>query len=340
MIFVTGGTGLVGAHLLYNLISEDRTVTALKRKTSNLNTVKKVFKYCGDEKLQLFDKIIWVDGEVLDYDSLELYLKGVDEVYHCAATVSFNPKERKKMLDININGTANMINASLEQKIKKFCHVSSIAALGRSDNQSAVTEQTNWVPSKKESGYAHSKFFSENEVWRGAAQGLEIVIVNPSVIIGVGNWNSSSGQFFSTAWKGLKFYTKGKTGFVGVKDVAKAMVLLMNDNNFQKVKNQRFLLNSENISYKDFFSQIADALGKPRPNKVAHAWMLNVAYRIAKLWSFISRKEPLLTKEAASAANNVQLYDGTKIVNTIGFEYTPINMVIKEAANQFITDHS
>src|SRR5660397_16844 len=179
MIFVTGGTGLVGAHLLFELTSAGKKVKALKRETSNVQQVLKTFSWYSENSQELFDQIEWVDGDILEYFSLEKLLKGIIEIYHCAAIVSFQLKERGKMISNNVEGTANLINAALENGVKKICHVSSIAALGRLENGELVTEETNWIPTKKISGYSESKFFSEVEIWRGIEEGLEAVIVNP-----------------------------------------------------------------------------------------------------------------------------------------------------------------
>ena len=227
MIFVTGGTGLVGAHLLYELTLAGHNVKALKRKTSNLQQVVKTFSYYTQNPDELFARIEWVDGDILDYFAIENLLKGVTEIYHCAAIVSFDPKERKKMISNNVEGTANLVNAAIENGVKKFCHVSSVAALGLVENGAMITEETNWVPSKKVSGYSESKFFSEAEIWRGMEEGLDAVIVNPSIILGPANWDTGSAKMFKTVWDGMKFFTRGITGFIDVKDVVRAMILLM-----------------------------------------------------------------------------------------------------------------
>ena len=265
MIFVTGGTGLVGAHLLFELVKKGKNVKALKRETSNTEQVKKTFSYYTQNAEELFNLIDWVNGDLLDYFSLENLLTGVTEIYHCAALVSFRSKDRKKLIANNVEGTSNLVNAALEKNVPRLCHVSSVAALGQLPNGELVTEETNWVPSKKISGYSESKFFSEAEIWRGIEEGLDAVIVNPSIIFGPANWENGSARMFKTLYNGLKFYTSGVTGFVDVKDVVEIMISLMNESNFERCKNQRFLINAENLYYRDVFNQIADSLGKARP---------------------------------------------------------------------------
>jgi len=332
MIFVTGGTGLVGSHLLFDLITAGKKVKALKRPTSNLQRVIKTFSYYADNPQELFNKIEWVDGDILDYFSLENILRGVTEVYHCAAIISFETKDRRRMISNNVEGTANLVNASLENGVKKICHVSSISALGQLENGQPTTEQTNWIPSKKVSGYSESKFLSEAEIWRGMEEGLDAVIVNPSIIFGPANWETGSAKMFKTIWDGMKFYTKGTMGFVDVKDVTRAMIQLMSKQNFGKCKNQRFILNSENLSYQDVFNQIADALGRKRPTVYASDLLLGIVWRLATFASRITGKPSLITRDSASNSNEFITYDGEKIKRFIGFQYFPVSESIKQTA--------
>jgi nucleoside-diphosphate-sugar epimerase len=332
MIFVTGGTGLVGAHLLYELTLAGKNVKALKRESSNLQQVLKTFSYYSETPKELFNQIEWVEGNILDYFVLEKILEGVTEIYHCAAIVSFNPKERQQMIANNVEGTSNLVNAAIEKGVKKICHVSSIAALGRLDEGQSVTEETNWVPSKKISGYSESKFFSEVEIWRGIEEGLDAVIVNPSIIFGPANWETGSARMFKTIWNGMKFYTKGITGFVDVRDVVRAMILLMNEENFEAAKNQRYLLNSENLSYQNVFCQIADALEKSRPKIFASDFLLKMVWRVAKIAGIISRKSPAITRDVVANSNTVNNFDGSKIIKQFNFKYLPVSESIKHTA--------
>lgn len=332
MLFVTGGTGLIGSHLLFELVSAGKKVTALKRHTSNLGQVLKTFSRYSGNPQELFNRINWVDGDILDYFTLEKLLAGAEEVYHCAAVVSFDAKERKQMIRNNVDGTANLVNAALENGVKKFCHVSSVSALGKNQAGYAVDELTNWTPSKKITGYSQSKFFSETEIWRGIEEGLNAVIVNPSIVLGPGNWQAGSPRLFKTVWDGLKYYTKGVTGFVDVKDVVKAMVLLMDDKNFETCKNQRFLLNAENKSYQEIFFEIADALEKPRPKMYASPLITELAWRMASVFRLFIPSSPAISRETASAAHAHTLFDGSKIIRTIPFQYQPVSESIKQTA--------
>lgn len=332
MVFVTGGTGLIGSHLLYELLSRGKKIRALKRKSSNTNQVLKVFSFYDNNPEKLFSRIEWVNGDVLDYFSLERLIAGAEEVYHCAAVISFSKGDSKKMISNNVEGTANMVNASLENGVKKFCHVSSVAALGQRQNGFPTDEQTNWVPSKRITAYSESKFFSETEIWRGMEEGLDAVIVNPSIVLGPGNWNTGSPRLFKAVWDGLQFYTKGVTGFVDVKDVTKAMILLMQDENFERYKNQRFLLNSENWSYQKLFNLIADCLQKPRPAWFASGLMLGMAWRSAWLYSYFSKKTLPVTRETAVAAGSFNEYDGNKLTRLTDFNYLSVQDSVKQTS--------
>ena len=338
MIFVTGGTGLVGSHLLFNLVQSGKNVRALMRSGSNFKMVKKVFSYYSDEAEDLLRKIEWVKGDILDYHSLEDLLPGITEIYHCAAIVSFHPNDHDSLLNNNVKGTANLIDAALFNHVKKICHVSSIAALGKTQDGSEIDEETYWTPSKQKSYYSLSKFFSEMEVWRGIEEGLDAVIVNPSIILGPGNWDIGSPKLFQAIWKGLKYYTKGETGFVDVRDVANAMSRLTDDSNFDKTKNQRFILNAGNLSYQEFFNKIADSLQKPRPTAFASDMILQLSWRAARMASFFSGKRPSITREAVSGTNRINRYNGAKICKTIDFKYRQLDTTIQDISRLFLKD--
>ena len=220
MILVTGGTGLVGAHLLYDLTSSGKKVRAIKRTSSDISVVKKVFSYYSADSENLLKNIEWVNAELSDVYSLLDAMEGVQEIYHCAAMVSFEKKKEEEMMKINIEGTANMVNAALAKSVSKFCHVSSIAALGRDEKGGFISEETFWKSSPDNSNYSISKYGAEREVWRAAEEGLNVVIVNPSLIIGGGNWTQSSSNMFSKGYKGIKYYSSGENGFIDVRDVS------------------------------------------------------------------------------------------------------------------------
>ena len=224
MDLVTGGTGIVGSHILEELTRNGNTVRAIKRTTSDINLVQRVFEYYNNPN---FNCIEWVLGDVTDVPSIDEAMIGIENVYHAAAIVSFNKKDRKKMYKINVEGTANIVNLSLANNIKKLGYISSIASLGRTAGQEWYSEKDTWKTSKQNSYYAVTKYTAENEVWRGSEEGLDTVMVNPGVIVGPGDMYKSSGALFGTIYKGLKYYTKGTNGFVDARDVSRSIIQLV-----------------------------------------------------------------------------------------------------------------
>ena len=330
MILVTGGTGLVGAHLLYHLIKNDEKIRAIYRSEEKIKAVAKVFSYYTNDD-SLVSKIEWIKADITDVPSMIPAFIGIDKVYHCAAFISFNPKDYREMRKVNIHGTAIVVNLSIDAKIKKLCFVGSIASVGDSLNGQPITEENEWNKELDNSGYSITKFGAEMEVWRASQEGIEVVIVNPGVVLGSGFWSSGSGKLFSQVFKGFNYYTEGITGFVGVKDVVKSMILLMNSD----VKNERFILVSENKTYKDILFLIADAFGKKRPSKKIKPWQTTVLWRVSSILSFFTRKEPLLSKYSAKSAHEISKYSSEKIKETINFQFEEVETVIKEVCNKF-----
>jgi dihydroflavonol-4-reductase len=336
MILVTGGTGLVGSHLLLTLVSRGLHVKALKRKTSDIEGVRKVFLWYSSPEDDLFRRIEWIEGDILDYYSLAAIIKEADIIYHCAAVVSFENRRRSEIIHNNVEGTANLINAALTCGVKRFCHVSSIAALGKTSDGSPVTEDSVWIPSNKNSGYSESKFYSEAEVWRGIEEGLDAVIVNPSIIIGPGKWNNGSCRFFPQIYNGLRFFTSGDNGYVDVRDVANAIVMLTDEENFNKARNQKYLLSAGNLGYREFLNMTADALQKPRPTLKATGFMLQTAYLASSFWSLFSGKEAIFNKATISSATRKNRYDGSKITKMFGFRYRTVEQAVQHTATCFL----
>lgn len=336
MIFVTGGTGLVGSHLLLALLRKGEKVRALKREKSNTDQVLETFRWYAEDAEDLFNRIEWVNGDILDIYSLLPQLAGVDTIYHCAALISFDSQFHKKMLNSNIQGTANLVDAAIENGVKRICHVSSVSALGKTSNGDYVSEDTNWIPSRKNTGYSESKFYSETEIWRGVEEGMDSIIVNPSIIIGPGQWDSGSPSFFRAIFRGMRFYTAGTTGFVDIRDVTDAMLLLMENENFEVAKNQRYLINAENLSYREFFTKIAKALDRPAPSLFASPLLLSIAWRMSAIVSYITRKSPLITRETAASSNSVTYFNGSKITGMFGFRYRPMDEAIEHTAKIFL----
>jgi len=332
MIFVTGGTGLVGSHVLLKLTQQSREVRALKRGSSCMSICRKVFSYYNSN--HLFEKINWVDGSINDISSLTSAMKGCHFVLHCAAIVSFLKSDIERLKKTNIEGTANVMNIALSSGIKKVGYVSSIATLGRNSVDRDIDEKSYLQPSVLDSNYAVSKYFAEQEVWRASAEGLDVVIINPSIILGPGNWKKGSSQIFETIHKGLNFYTTGSTGYVDVNDVAEALIQLL----FSNIKNERFVVSAENLLYRDCFDRIAIALGKERATIKVTPFLKEIAWRMEAIKSFFTGRRPLVTKETANSAIIKKSFSSAKIQQTIGFQFTDINTTIKKYSAWFIRD--
>jgi dihydroflavonol-4-reductase len=334
MILVTGGTGLVGSHLLYQLSLEKDAIKAIHRKNSNLNAVKNVFSYFSEDYENLFNKIQWVEADITDVAALELAFNNVTEVYHSAALVSFNPKDYNKLRKINIEGTANIVNLSIENSIKKLCFVSSIAAVGKSIHKKPINETNEWDIEKSNYGYAISKYGAEIEVWRASQEGIPVIIVNPGVILGGGFWKNGSGKIFDKIYKGFKYYSEGITGYVSVNDVVKAMQLLMKS----EIQNERFILVAENNSFKEVFTQIAANFNKNKPSVKVTKLMSEIGWRVEKIKSFLINKPPLLTQQSSKSIHQKRYFSSKKIKNTLNFEFNPISTTIEEVCKFYMKD--
>jgi len=333
MILVTGGTGLVGSHLLFNLCQQKEKVVAIYRKNSDLNAVKRVFSFYADDFETLFDSINWIEAELTDVYSLTKAFEGITQVYHSAAMISFKASDYKKMRKINIGGTANIVNLCITNNIKKLCFVSSIAAVGKSSSDTEITENGEWNIEDNNYGYAITKYGAEIEVWRGAQEGLDVIIVNPAVILGPGYWENSTGKLFTNIYNGLNLYTEGITGFVGVTDVVSIMIQLMKSN----IKNERYILVSKNDSFKNILFTIADGFGKKRPGLKITKPMSNLFWRLEWLLYKITNRTPLMTKHTAQAAHNTYFFSNNKILEAIGYEFEPIEDTIKLTCKHYMT---
>lgn len=327
MILVTGATGLVGSHLLLQLLQSGEEVRALYKTQENIQKTKALFHWKNQS--DLFEKINWIQGCITEIPTLEIAFENIDYVYHCAAYISFDPNDEEKLRKVNIEGTANIVNFCLAKDIKKLCYVSSIAALGDlQEHETIITEETDWNPEKPHSDYAISKFGAEMEVWRGQEEGLNTVIVNPGVILGPGFWQNGSSEIFRRIKKGLKFYTKGSSGFIGAEEVVKTMYFLMKSG----IKKERFTLVEKNYSYQELSNKIADALQVKRPDTLIKSWMTNLAWRIDWIFSTLFFRERKLSRAMAKSMHTETLFDNSKIKKACNIEFTSLDEYIKKVS--------
>jgi dihydroflavonol-4-reductase len=308
MVLVTGGTGFLGAYIIKELVQKNYSVRAMRRSNKLPFFIPQ----------NIFDKVEWIEGDIVDVVALEYAMQGVDAVIHAAAKVSFAPGERNEMFKTNIEGTANVVNAALSQNVKKLIHVSSVAVLGRTNHEEHINESNPWKQNTLTTNYAISKYRAEMEVWRAIGEGLNAVIVNPSTIIGYGDWN-------------------GINSFVDVEDVASAIVLLMDSD----INGERFILGCDNYSYRKLFDLIADGFGKKHPSREATPFLGELAWRVEKVKSFFSRTPSILTKETARVAQSKTYFENDKIKTFLpGFTFTPLEQTISNACKAYKSNMS
>ena len=332
MVLVTGGTGLVGSHLLFVLAKQNMDIVAIHRKNSNLEAVKEVFSYYSSDAERLFESINWVVADINDIPALSVAFKGITKVYHSAALISFSSSDYKKMRKINIEGTANIVNLCIENQIEKLCFVSSVAAVGKPLSGKNINEENEWNVADNNYGYAITKYGAELEVRRAGQEGVDVVIVNPSVILGSGFWENGSGKLFDKTYNGFPFYIEGITGFVDVMDVVTIMIELMNST----IKNERYILVSENESFKAVFFTIADAFGKKRPSIKVTKLISCIGWRVNWLLSKFSGKTPMITKQSAKSSHNSYYYSNKKIKKALNYEFVPLEKTIKNVCNNYL----
>ncbi|MDX1331812.1 MAG: NAD-dependent epimerase/dehydratase family protein [Robiginitalea sp.] len=328
MVFVTGGSGLVGSHLMLDLLRSGQQVRALCRPGSNLGRVRDLFRWYGSQAAALYERIEWVTGDLTDIPSLDIAMDGATAVYHCGALISFDPADRNRLLKVNQEGTRNIVNICLHKKISRLYYTSSIATIGGTSG--TVSENDLWDPVHT-NVYATSKYLAEMEVWRGGQEGLQTVIVNPGVILGPGFWSEGSGKLFSRVAAGLKWAPPGGTGFVGVWDVIKSL----NDLGDRQCLNERFVLVTENLEYALILEKIARLLEVPPPKAVLTGWQLEALWRLDWVRSHLGGGKRRLSRALARSLQMPVAYSSEKITERIGFRFRPLEEVLRDCADNF-----
>ncbi len=328
MDFVTGGTGIVGRELLTQLLSKGGSVKALRREGSDVESAERFIHARGFST----DKLEWIYGDTREYDELESALQGCDRVFHLAALVSFHSSDEPNLMGINKGGTENVVNAMLTTGVRKLVYLSSVTALGHS-TKSPITEETSFEEGPLVTGYSRSKYASELEVWRGQEEGLDVLIVNPTIIIGEGDFLRSSGELFSQTAKGLPLHSAGSSGFVSARDVASACLALAESGSW----GQRFLLNGANLSYKDAMTKIANSVNAAPPTKVVKWWMINLVVFMFKFLEIVTGRKSLANKTSMLRAQLDTKYDGSKILKTLeNWSYEDIDTAIVRTGKAYL----
>lgn len=316
MILITGATGIVGSHILIELLKKGEKVRVLKRRNASTEAIGQLLAF---HKMTP-ENIEYAEGDINDIVSLDDALKGCHTVYHCAAMVSFHPADAEALFRINILGTKNMVDGAINHGVKTFAYISSTAAIGDQLINGMQSEASTWTDDKGKSHYRLSKHHAEREVWRGAQEGLNVVIVNPTVIIGPGKWGQSSTSLLQTAKKGLKFSSTGSNGFVDARDIAEILIDLVD----KKVFNERFLLVGDHVSFTEFFTRLGKRFGQKPPSiPVPKNLVLTFAFFLSKL-ERIGISLPGITSENMKSAYRNVTYDTTKI-KALGYSFRSLD---------------
>jgi dihydroflavonol-4-reductase len=324
-VLVTGGTGFLGGYLLRELVLKGYGVKAIRRSSRPTSS--------STIPSSVLDQVEWVEGDLLDPVSLEKAMEDVQSVIHAGAKVSFAPSDQDALYKINIEGTANVVNAALEKGIKRMVYVSSVAALGRSPSGQTIDEGKLWDEIRLDTNYAKSKYHAEMEVWRSIGEGLDAVIVNPSTILGYGDWNQTSCAIFKSVYQEFPWYSNGVTGFVSVEDVARACVLLL----ASSIKSERFILSAGDLSFRELFNMIADAFSKKHPWLEGSSFLAAIGWRIEWVKSRITGKPALLTKESARLASGHTKFDNQKILKFLpNFRFTPLEETVNRCCSAYL----
>jgi nucleoside-diphosphate-sugar epimerase len=316
MDLVTGGTGIVGVHVIDALLAQGRSVRALLRKGSDATIVRRILRFYHPDGGERFGRIQWVEGDLFDLDVLRGAMQGVEHVYHCAALVSFDPRDLRPLMEVNVRGTANVVDAALEAGVKRLCHVSSTAAIGTPAPGQAADESLAFIRDKRSSGYAISKAQAEMEVHRGIAEGLDAVIVNPCLVFGPGQAGRSSMTMIERVRKGTRFFPKGSNAVVDARDVALAMIGLVRDG----ATGERYLLVGENLPYRQLFALIAKSNGKPVPKIPLPTWALEAGWRFEAVRTLLGGR-PLITRNTARSGSRRRSYDASKAEQALGMRF-------------------
>jgi nucleoside-diphosphate-sugar epimerase len=281
---------------------------------------------------EIWEKVEWIESDILDVVGLEEAMQDCFAVIHAAAIVSFNSHDRHLMNEVNIEGTKNVINTAIENNIQRFIHISSVAALGRTEAKQMVSEEKKWEETSSNTHYSITKHYAELEVWRGFSEGLNGVILNPSTILGFGDWNQSSCAIFKNAYKGFPWFTEGINGFVSVEDTAECVVKMLQS----EITEKRFIVNADNWSFQQLFNTMADGFGKKKPHRKATPFLGEIAWRLEGLKHLFADGKPLLTKESARVAHSKTSFDNSSILEALpGFTFKPLEKVINASCKKY-----
>ncbi|MDH5398327.1 MAG: NAD-dependent epimerase/dehydratase family protein [Cyclobacteriaceae bacterium] len=319
MILITGANGFIGSYLCRELVNQGYEIRAIVRETADLSSLKDILT-----QIEIFK------GDLLDLVRLEQAFEGITKVVHCAGKISFHPGDEKEMRSANVDCTHNLVNMALEKKISQFVHISSVAALAKDKGQEVVDENSQWPGTATYSRYGESKYLGELEVWRAHIEGLPSVIINPSIILGAGNWNESSSKLFKYVWEGNKYFTRGHLNYVDVRDVVKIITTLLQ----RGIIGERFIINAGKIDYQSFFSSVAKNFSTRPPSVPISKTMETIALGFEKLRTFFTGKRQRISREIFNGSRSNLLYDNRKIIKQTDFTFTPLQDTLRWACGE------
>lgn len=309
--FLTGATGFLGSWTVRTLIDDGHTVRAIRRPSSSMDLLEDVA-----------DQVEWIPGDVLDPEALESGMQGVDAVIHAAAYLGFEgQRSQERLMEVNVGGTAMVVDAALQTGVERLVHVSSIAALGRTeDMRHCLDETAEWRDSPMNTGYAVSKYRAELEIQRGVAMGLDAVLVNPSIIMGVGRLTENTMQIADRiARRKLPFRPKGGTNVVDVRDVAAGILEACRSGR----TGQRYILAGHNLSWEDILETMGGALGVIPPRRTLPRPVMMSVAGLMEFGSFLFRRPAVITRENVRLSMSVSCYDNTRSREELGLSYRP-----------------
>ena len=316
-LFVTGATGLLGSTLTRSLVESGEDVRIYRRASSKLDLLEDISR-----------SVEHVVGDLNDTNTLRDAMAGIDRAYHVAGYVAFGGRfDKAQLMRVNVDGTASVVNAALENNVQRLVHTSSMASFGRPERTDGIiTEQTEWHRSKANSVYAHSKYLSELEIHRGIAEGLDALIVNPALLFGVGREGENTQRIVDRVRTGrLPAIPSGGTNVVDVLDVSTGMIRAMD----QGRTGQRYFLGSENLSWARIIHTLADAFGRRSPKwTLPGPPALALAYA-SEGWSRLTRSKPLITIENARSLSRFYQYSNRKAVEELGCSFRSFELTAR-----------
>ncbi|MDX2196173.1 MAG: NAD-dependent epimerase/dehydratase family protein [Cytophagales bacterium] len=310
MILITGATGLIGSYIARLFVQKGEKVKLLLRPNTDTILINDFIEH---------STIAY--GDILDTASLYQAMQEVQCVLHCAAIVSFGEVSEHDMYMTNVEGTKNIVNTCIEVGVHSLIYLSSVAALGRTSANEVIDETAKWEESGYNSAYARSKYLAELEVWRGIHEGLRAAMLNPTVVLGPGNWNRSSTKIFKNLYKGIMYYPTGSTNVVDVRDVAQAAWILYT----HKVHSERYIIHAHTISYYDLFCKVAEVFGNDKPYLRISKYLMLSAYYVLKIFAPYFLKKRYINRETIIIASSHYSYDNTKFIKQFGMTYRTVD---------------